>query len=200
MATVESSIESNDFSTAIVASEDLEMAMVDDAISSLAFARQLLLYITIDDLENARHLWRRIPVSVKTSNPELEACWAVGKCLWQGTNIPGAFTALQAGWSAPVAPIAAKAAVALRSRQLNLLSTSFTTISLSSAALSLGLDEASALELCTEEAGWTHDSATGFLNVLAPSPAIRKPFDGLGQLEYLTEHVTFLESRSVTKA
>mmetsp|Transcript_33603 Transcript_33603/g.68699 ORF Transcript_33603/g.68699 Transcript_33603/m.68699 type:complete len:205 (-) Transcript_33603:192-806(-) len=199
LATVDSALAADDFVTAIRACEDLETGMAgDDVTTTITYMQQLFLYIIVDDLENARHLWRRIPESLKTANPELEACWTVGKCIWQNTNVPGAFVALQAGWSAPVSSIAAKAAATIRTRQLDLLSKAYTKISLVSGALALGLDEAEALRVFNK-AGWMHQPETGLLDVVAPPPMPQR-FDGLDQLAYLTDQVTFLETRSVTKA
>lgn len=54
---------------------------------------------------NAKFLWKRIPASVKTANPELGQIWTVGQSMWQ-KDFPNMYKSLVAvTWSEPVADI-----------------------------------------------------------------------------------------------
>lgn len=54
---------------------------------------------------NAKYLWKRIPLSVQSSNPELFSIWGVGQKMWK-RDLPGTYQALAATvWTDPVADI-----------------------------------------------------------------------------------------------
>lgn len=54
---------------------------------------------------NAKFLWKRIPPSITSSNPEIAAIWAVGQKLWK-KDLAGTYQALAAyNWTEPVANI-----------------------------------------------------------------------------------------------
>lgn len=54
---------------------------------------------------NAKFLWKRIPISVKTANPEIGQIWSVGQHMWQ-KDFPAIYRSLAAvTWSEPVAEI-----------------------------------------------------------------------------------------------
>ena len=51
-----------------------------DASAPLPYARHLFLYLIVDDLDNGRLLWRRVPPELRVG--ELAAAWDVGAMLW----------------------------------------------------------------------------------------------------------------------
>ncbi|KAL0454419.1 UNVERIFIED_CONTAM: COP9 signalosome complex subunit [Sesamum latifolium] len=46
------------------------------------YAVHLLGHIYINDINSARFLWKKIPLAVKESQPEVSAVWKIGQRLW----------------------------------------------------------------------------------------------------------------------
>ena len=63
---------------------------------------QLAAYLLAGQLDNARFLWKRIPVPQRETEPELSAIWAVGKAMWAKDHAAtqGAITGFS--WSPPL--------------------------------------------------------------------------------------------------
>ncbi|GBP49016.1 COP9 signalosome complex subunit 8 [Eumeta japonica] len=69
---------------------------------ALVYAQLLGVYLYQNDLCNAKFLWKRIPQSITSSNPEIGAIWAVGQKLWK-KDLAGTYVALSRyNWTEPV--------------------------------------------------------------------------------------------------
>ncbi|EKU22159.1 cop9 constitutive photomorphogenic subunit 8-like protein [Nannochloropsis gaditana CCMP526] len=144
-----------------------------DGNPQLLLAVQLLLHLILDDLANARLLWRRIPNELKNVSTlegrQLSKAWDVGKSLW-AREIPAAHVAIRdVQWTPELVPLVD----ALRERILRdefaLLSRAFRRLRISSMAKKLGVTESEAVA-------------------------------GLPELEQLTKYISFLEAESVTSS
>lgn len=200
-AQVTDKISAADFVGAIRSAEVLELMTcvnpVTDAQAPVRYARQLMLYLIVDDLDNSRHLWRRIDDGCKAAGTELAAVWEVGKQLWLRTNIVMAYTALEREWSPELAPLAAALKEAVRQRQFALLSKAYSNLSLATVCAALALTDNDASEYCTSR-GWAFDPATGLLVPVKPAPR-EATFEGMGQMDFLARQVTFLERTLLTE-
>lgn len=155
------------------------------------YALHLLGHIYNKNLEDARFVWKRIPINVKQNNQELQAVWRVLQYLWQ-RQYQGMWQALQAySWSPQLQPFMAALAEKTRAELLELISTAYSTVKPSKVAYICGLTEQEALTAC-QAAGWHWNEATGTLQVVrAPAPA--PPLDEQASLASLTMHMVALE-------
>jgi hypothetical protein len=77
-----------DFSALVQACEEYELDACNFDQPAHLYGLHLMAYLLADDLNNARHCWRRIPAAIKTSTPELISIWSVGQSLWKRQVFP----------------------------------------------------------------------------------------------------------------
>jgi hypothetical protein len=153
---------------------ECETAELNDFTGTSALAQRyvkhLLLHLINDDIEHARHLWRRIDPTLQAQSPELANVWAVAERLWEGRDVPGAFDRLLAtgAWSAEAQPLVSHLAAAVRKTQVVLISQGFTIVSEEYALRALGLADSTALHT---EFGWG-TRPDGMLEVARPAPSL----------------------------
>lgn len=187
-----------EFEDALALCERLELESCGSPLADVMCAKQMMLYLIADDLNNARFFWRRLDSGVKGDGSQVLAIWGIVKDLWLRSNIPGAYATLGGTFEPEIAPLASVLCDKLRTREFGLLSKAYADVNLTAVASALGLDDASAITYCTDR-GWQYDGATQlFQPVPVASPHV--VFDGLAQMESLSKHVTYLESKSLTKA
>lgn len=70
--------------------------------SLFVFKIHLAAYLLLEQLDNARFLWKRLPTEPRDADPELCALWAVGKAMWvkDHAGMQSAITAFS--WSPPL--------------------------------------------------------------------------------------------------
>lgn len=151
----------------------------------------LLGHIYISDLNSARFLWKRIPETVKQSQPEVVSAWKIGQCLWT-YDYSGVHDALQSyTWSPAVQQVITAFREDYLMKNMKLLSTAYSTISVSDAAKFLGLTEAETIK-CTTQAGWMLDPTSNMLTVEPAITVVAQKLDS-SKLQNLTEYVFHLE-------
>lgn len=151
----------------------------------------LLGHIYISDLNSARFLWKRIPETVKQSQPEVAAAWKIGQCLWT-YDYAGVHDALQSyTWSPAVQQVITAFREDYLIKNMKLLSTAYSTISVSNAAKCLGLTEAETIK-CTTQEGWMLDPTSNMLTVQPAITVAAQKLDS-SKLQNLTEYVFHLE-------
>ena len=101
-----------DSATATLEDAELQAADAGEPVALGAAAATLMLaYISADQLEDARHLWRRTPEAARAASGDLRGAWAAAAALRGRAAVPSALAALDAGpWGAAAAPLAAEAA------------------------------------------------------------------------------------------
>ena len=139
------------------------------------YVKHLLLHMINDELEHARHVWRRIDPALKAQSPELENVWSVCECLREGKDIPGAFERLQVDgmWSVEAQPLVNQLVTSLRETQADILSKGFTIISEAYALKALGLTDVAEIE---SNLKWT-SRGDGMMDVV-PRPQSLPSLDG----------------------
>eukprot|EP01114_Cavostelium_apophysatum_P023981 TRINITY_DN922_c0_g1_i1.p2 TRINITY_DN922_c0_g1~~TRINITY_DN922_c0_g1_i1.p2 ORF type:complete len:205 (-),score=29.26 TRINITY_DN922_c0_g1_i1:846-1460(-) len=174
---------------------ELELASSSEATNPANapnYGVQLLLYYLVNDLSNARFLWKRITSQHKSGKPELAAIWQIGQALWSKKYDDIYKTLNGFAWTEPHKTLVAALLESFRRQTFVLLSKSFVAISVPDAAAYLGIPEAETLKVAATS-GWAHDSQTNFLS---PKPVSEQKEQGTGltQLQQLTEYFCYLES------
>lgn len=83
---------------------ELDLGHIDLSVeaSFSIYKIHLAAYLLLDQLENARFLWKRLPTEQRDAEPELCALWTVGKAMWSKDHAAtqGAITGFS--WSPPL--------------------------------------------------------------------------------------------------
>lgn len=99
-----------DISEQVDTLERRELDNGPDGLTVQGYTELLAYYLLSGSLPNAKYLWKRVPSTMKSSSPELEAVWAVGRRLWV-KDMPGFYQAIAAyQWSSSISPIITKLA------------------------------------------------------------------------------------------
>ncbi|KAK1943434.1 COP9 signalosome complex subunit 8 [Phytophthora citrophthora] len=101
------------------------------------YASYLLVVLLAKDLNDARFLWKRIPNEMKQTHEELRNVWEVGKALWQ-RNLAAAYVAMDYDWSPSLQGLVEALKTSTRENAAELLSISYSTVSINDVALALG--------------------------------------------------------------
>eukprot|EP01098_Paradermamoeba_levis_P009021 TRINITY_DN3732_c0_g1_i1.p1 TRINITY_DN3732_c0_g1~~TRINITY_DN3732_c0_g1_i1.p1 ORF type:complete len:203 (+),score=66.19 TRINITY_DN3732_c0_g1_i1:97-705(+) len=187
-------LNAGEYQKAIHACESYEIEAAAAQASVVPFYDiHLLSLLIVNDLTNAKFLWKRVPKEVKAATPELASLWAIGKNMWT-RNYPEVFVSLNnPNWSAHLVPLIAKLSETFRARTLTLLSKAYSSLSVSDSASYLGLNNEDTIKYVTQH-GWLHDAATHTLTPKLSSSSSPQTIDP-NQLQQLTEYVVFLERR-----
>ncbi|XP_034230720.1 COP9 signalosome complex subunit 8 [Thrips palmi] len=172
--------------------ERQELTSPTGEASPQEYAQLLAIYLCQSDLCNAKFLWKRIPASAKSSNEELSLIWKVGQCMWK-RDYPAAYAALQAPWSDNVRHIMTTLQEELRSRAIDLIANAYSSIALSDLAAMAGINDREA-ERISNERGWIIDAETEMVHPVRPPPSSQVITSSEGQLNKLTDYVSFLEN------
>eukprot|EP01094_Clydonella_sp_ATCC50884_P006553 TRINITY_DN15777_c0_g1_i1.p1 TRINITY_DN15777_c0_g1~~TRINITY_DN15777_c0_g1_i1.p1 ORF type:complete len:239 (+),score=65.90 TRINITY_DN15777_c0_g1_i1:94-717(+) len=152
---------------------------------------QLATSLIVNDLENARFLWKRMPADAKR-NAETASLWNIGKALW-AHKIADVYIALGGyQWSPPIQPLISALADRFRAGVLKLLSRSYSVISKNDCASYLGLPVGEAEALVVEQEKWEVD---GDMFKPQPPPPTVLDTSGMQQLQSLSKYAAFLEQQ-----
>ncbi|CAM9200964.1 unnamed protein product [Scytosiphon promiscuus] len=198
---IEALVAKMDYRAAVVQCQELEILT-----ASAPFGQQhedaakvhMALLLVQDDVNNARHLWRRLPPAAKAEGGDMAALWGVGKCLWQ-RDMGGAQKALrEREWSPPMASYATLIDARVRERQLNMISKAFTALPLEKVASMLAFSVEDAEKECAKE-GW-EIVGTGAERTVNPKPRVGSdgniPTTTPDYLQKMAKHIAFLERRN----
>ncbi|KAL8553631.1 hypothetical protein ACS0TY_002078 [Phlomoides rotata] len=105
------------------------------------YAVHLLGHFYVNDINSARFLWKKIPLAVKESQPEVSAVWKIGQRLWMKdySGVHGAIR--EFNWSAQSQEMVAAFSHLYTKRMFELLLSAYSTISIRDTALFLGMKE-----------------------------------------------------------
>ena len=120
----------------------------------------MMLFLIMNDLEGARHLWRRAPaVLTSDSTGSFSRSWEVGKCLYK-QDIAGAYQLLVAApWPSDFENNVSMLQQSIRDRALLLLSKAYKKVSLRTVVSYGGFNSTDkAIEVC-KEMGWSVDTS-----------------------------------------
>ncbi|XP_061707242.1 COP9 signalosome complex subunit 8 [Cydia pomonella] len=173
--------------------EKQELEAPTGVASPSTYAQLLVIYLYQNDLCNAKFLWKRIPQSITSSNPEITAIWAVGQKLWK-KDLAGTYQALASyNWTEPVANIIRALEERVRERAFNLIGRSYNSISLDTVVSMTGLSRDAVLRACAERK-WTLREDGVTVDPTPPAQPAPLHTSSEDQLFKLTEFVSFLEN------
>jgi len=153
----------------------------------------LLSYYFVGDMDNARFLWKRIPISVKSTKPEFLAIWKIGQALWGKKYADIYATTNSFTWTEPHKTLIGLFLDSFREKTFNLISRAYTAISLSDASVYLGLPSELILKSASER-GWGFDKSTNILSPVAITQ-LKEQSTSLTQLQQLTDYFCYLEGQ-----
>lgn len=154
----------------------------------------LALYLLQNDLNNAKFLWKRVPPTVKTADPELGYIWEIGQNMWQRDfSSSKLYSALSREWSDGIKEIVSALSDSIRQRLFQLVGNSYTSIEAEQFASYLGMSKEQAINAVQEE-GWTFNSTSQMILPKKPVPTREAPVPSEQQIAQLTEFVAFLEN------
>ncbi|CAG2163866.1 unnamed protein product [Oppiella nova] len=182
-----------DYSALATDLERQELQSMGGMASPQIYGQLLAIYLLCNDLANAKLLWKRIPTTVKTENPELSHIWDIGLKLWN-RDLPAIYPLLSTyEWPNHLKNVMKYIGETTRKRALNLISKGFTSISLDEVIHYIGLTEDQTIETI-QSLGWTLDTTTRFVKPSKPSINSEELSSSEEQLGKLTEYVAFLEN------
>ncbi|KAH9421767.1 COP9 signalosome complex subunit 8 [Dermatophagoides pteronyssinus] len=174
--------------------QELNAAMNGPA-SPQIYGQLLAIYLLINDLPNAKLLWKRIPNEIKQSNPEIQAVWNVGVKLFKRelSDIYSLVDSVE--WPLHLKNIMNCIKEATRNRMLNLIGKAYSYIRLDDVSSFLGYDETQTIEKI-HALGWQYDCDTRFVTPKKmPNTMDDSSNSTLDELMIkLTELVSFLEN------
>eukprot|EP00903_Cladosiphon_okamuranus_P012642 g11827.t1 len=197
---IEALVAKKDYRAAVVECEELEIltASTTFGLQHEDWAKvHLALLLVLDDVNNGRHLWRRLPASAKAEGNETAALWGVGKCLWK-REMSQAQAALRGReWSPVLAPYTALLGDRIKERQLLIISKAFTALPLTRMADMLACSVEDAEKECKTE-GWAVEAAGADKAVKPKARVIADeiPATTPDYLQKMASHIAFLERQS----
>ncbi|XP_046376630.2 COP9 signalosome complex subunit 8-like [Haliotis rufescens] len=172
--------------------ENQELEAPGGVASFQVYGQLLGLYLLHNDTCNAKFLWKRIPQTIKSANPELSSIWIIGQKMWQ-RDYPGVYETVKKEWSEPIKPVMMALFEAARKRAFELVALAYSSINADELSLFVGLPVNDAVKAAVAE-GWEADAQTRFLipKRKVPPPCHAPPSEH--QLAVLTDYVSFLEN------
>ena len=193
---LKAAIESEDWKKLITSCQDYEtdaaeLNSLDDSTVP-HYGVQMLGYLLVNDVCNARFLWKRIPAPIKKSDKELGNIWVIGKAMYKG-DFAAVYKAISgSGFTGNNKVLAGKLEQSFRRRVVNLISSGYSSISAADTATALGLDEKQTEQAVTA-VGW---KKSGNFYTPAPPPSQKTQRVDLVQLQQLTDYFCFLSSKN----
>eukprot|EP01018_Ginkgo_biloba_P018593 Gb_14322 [translate_table: standard] len=194
LTSLKEAIESKGYDKIADICDELQLQLAAQGIKeqeNWPFSIHLLGHIYIQDINSARFLWKRIPSSVKETQPEVTAVWKIGQCMWTHdyAGVHGAIHGFN--WSQEVQQVVTALSDSYTKRVFKLLSAAYSTICVADTAQFLGMSEEDAITY-TLQHGWILDSASQMLTVRRTPVVVDQKLDS-SKLQNLTEYVFHLE-------
>jgi len=153
------------------------------------YAVHLCAYLIVNDLNNARFLWKRIPQDTKEADEELCCVWNIAKQMWQKNYGQVYELILGKDWSGSLAPMMKTLKETYQTRSFALICRAYSTISVQRGSQLLGMANEE-LSQFFEAQGWSKEG--DFFTVKAQQDD--KQSLSLHQLQDLTKYIVYLES------
>lgn len=155
----------------------------------------LALYLAINDLPNAKFLWKRIPDSIKEHESScLEKIWELGKALIRGKYSTVYDLVDNSEWPPHLVSIMSHLRKALVARNLQLIVKSYSSLRFEDAMKMIGSKTKEELLKLSEAQGWTVCPSFGFIISRKTGLDEDNQSSNNEQLEKLADYVSFLEN------
>ena len=201
--------ELHDYSHQLIQLERQEMESGGDC-SPQVYAQLLALYVYQEDLSNATLLWKRIPIEVKNESNDLTDIWSIGRCLIQSKYEDVYSLIIEKNWPNYLSQIMLFLSTKIKSKMINLISTSYSWISIEEVRLLTGSASLGEVMNLVNSLGWSLDPTNpSFVLPKKPSASTLEDSNeedmvngrtntlkdtSHDQLRKLTEYVAFLEN------
>ncbi|KDO20521.1 hypothetical protein SPRG_14279 [Saprolegnia parasitica CBS 223.65] len=179
--------------------EELELQTLSSSVEPMAalhYAQFLGALLALRRLDEARHLWKRLP---HKGADGLQQIWAVGRALWARDIVQAhaAAAALEASTTEPaLAPVTAVLKQSIQHSTAVLIAQAYSVLSIDSTAQALGLSRDATLAFCAQH-GWRIENDSVMPKALASH--VDENAIELGQLHHLADYILHLEQRSIMK-
>lgn len=184
-------IASEDWNKLLEICEDFEFEVVNDPNPPVPnYGIQLLSYLIVGDLDNARFLWKRIPSNIKSAQTNLKTIWKIGQAMWTRNYIEF-YKTINGNWDPIHKPLVEALLASFRRKTFFLLSKAYDILSVNDACNYLGLSKQEVIKLASEH-GWIHENE--YFRV-KPIKEEKIQSTGIKQLEQLTEYFCYLEQQ-----
>ncbi|CAH1789790.1 unnamed protein product [Owenia fusiformis] len=156
------------------------------------YSQLLAIYLVQNDISNAKLLWKRIPLSVKTSNPDLGQVWSVGQKMWS-RDYSAVYEALQKDWPDYLKAVMAALLESTRQRAFTLVSQAYSSINADDFSAFMGMPVAEAVTAATNR-GWQADPQTRLISPKKEEKPAAVAIPNDQQMARFTDYVSFLEN------
>ncbi|CAO1316911.1 unnamed protein product [Diamesa serratosioi] len=173
----------------------LEKQELEDSIQDPKLYHELFAgYLYLNDLNNARFLWKRIPAAVKAGNPEIEQMWKIHSCLWKN-EIPEFYNLIKFEWSVGVREVMFELKEKVQLETIHLVGRAYSSIFENVFAEMTNQTPEQIVDTCKNFNWEVQDGAFPRL-IIPKKPVIEKIscLDAQDQLSKLTDYVSFLEN------
>lgn len=202
--------ELHDYSHQLIQLERQEMESGGDC-SPQVYAQLLALYVYQEDLSNAALLWKRIPNEVKNESNDVTGIWSIGRCLIQSKYEDVYSLIREKNWPNYLSQIMMFLATKIKSKMINLISTSYSWITIEEVRSLTGSASLAEVTTLVNSLGWSVDPTNPSF-IIPKRPTASAPSEELNeedmvngrttlmkdtsqdQLRKLTEYVAFLEN------
>ncbi|XP_055635750.1 COP9 signalosome complex subunit 8 [Toxorhynchites rutilus septentrionalis] len=174
--------------------EKQEIEAPNGIVSVQLYSELFAAYLYRDDLCNARFLWKRIPLSVKTGHAELEQMYKVYQCLWNN-DIAGFYKVINHDWSKHVSELMFELKEKIQHETINLIGRAYSSI-LENVFSEMTNQTPDMIDEMCKNLKWEIVEGPRPRLILPKHPVAEKPLvvSAEDQLQELTNFVSFLEN------
>jgi len=194
-ALVASAISLGDFNGLLSRLEEIELDATDGIPPTPVFSCMIATNLILDDVVNAKMVWKRTPYQLKAENPELCQLWRIGVKCW-ARDYSGLFYELNKNydWGPQLQPLVTALSAALRDRVLSLVEKSYESVRLTWLSSLLGMTSHDSVMALAADRDWHIEQGYTFpLKTSATTTSRNRDNNADDALARLTEYVSFLE-------
>jgi COP9 signalosome complex subunit 8 len=151
-------------------------------------------YLLLNDLDSAKHLWKRIPGSVRGRDADLVSLGIVLSELWRRNFTAVHRRVAEGKFSGDVARLMAVFVGVLRARMVELVARGYSSIAADDFAALVGLPRDAALAEAVR-LGWGADATTGIIRPKQPTAPAAKALTSEANIRALCDYVVHLDAQ-----
>ncbi|EGG19196.1 COP9 signalosome complex subunit 8 [Cavenderia fasciculata] len=178
-------LEANDFKNILSWCTENELRLQQDKFVKY-YNVFLINYLIANDITNARFLWNRIPSEIKGADPHLKTIWALAKYISQ-LNYAHIYKHLAINFGPELAPFINELKVSFQRRVFDLISNSYSNISIKDASLYLGISPEEVVRF-TQTNGWEKDPSSDSVKPVPVKP-VEQVGNGTKKIHSLTDYI-----------
>ncbi|KAJ4456033.1 putative COP9 signalosome complex subunit 8 [Paratrimastix pyriformis] len=161
-----------------------------DAIAP-TITMEMLALLVLEDYNNARYLWKRLPPAAKRTR-DLARAWMMGAALFK-KDYPAFYAASNHAWNARCRVFVDRILETVRAKNAETIGRSYTVVSIGDIAPALGMTPDEALAFARTH-GWEYDAATRMVKPVAPPPRVTAEAASLDLISNMTQYVIGLDA------